>query len=34
MSLGFDLTLPSFLTENGVGINSWGGIIIVSFLLK
>ena len=28
MSLGFDLAKPSFLAENGIETNSWGGIII------
>jgi len=28
MSLGFDPIVPSFLAENGVETNSWGGIII------
>ena len=28
MSLGFDLAIPSFLAENGIETNSWGGIII------
>lgn len=28
MSLGFDPAVPSFLHENGIEINSWGGIII------
>ena len=28
MSLGFDPVVPSFLAENGVETNSWGGIIL------
>ncbi|WP_373036793.1 glutamate synthase subunit beta [Sulfurimonas sp.] len=28
MSLGFDPEVPSFLAENGIETNSWGGIII------
>ena len=28
MSLGFDPSTPSFLAENGIATNSWGGIII------
>jgi glutamate synthase (NADPH/NADH) small chain len=28
MSLGFDPTVPSFLAENGIETNAWGGIII------
>ncbi len=28
MSLGFDPEVPSFLHENGIEINKWGGIII------
>ena len=28
MSLGFDPEIPSFLAENGIETNSWGGIII------
>lgn len=28
MSLGFDPEVPSFLAENGIDTNSWGGIII------
>ncbi|MDY0121606.1 MAG: glutamate synthase subunit beta [Sulfurimonas sp.] len=28
MSLGFDPAVPSFLAENGIETNSWGGIII------
>ena len=28
MSLGFDLAKPSFLAENGIETNSWGGIVI------
>ncbi|WP_345978683.1 glutamate synthase subunit beta [Sulfurimonas sp. HSL3-2] len=28
MSLGFDPSKPSFLAENGIETNSWGGIII------
>jgi len=28
MSLGFDPLVPSFLAENGIETNSWGGIII------
>ncbi|MFT5661056.1 MAG: glutamate synthase (NADPH/NADH) small chain [Sulfurimonas sp.] len=28
MSLGFDPVVPSFLAENGIETNSWGGIII------
>jgi len=28
MSLGFNLAVPSFLAENGIETNSWGGIII------
>ncbi|WP_297443178.1 glutamate synthase subunit beta [Sulfurimonas sp.] len=28
MSLGFDPVVPSFLAENGVETNSWGGVII------
>ncbi|MBU1658788.1 glutamate synthase subunit beta [bacterium] len=28
MSLGFDPSIPSFLAENGIDTNSWGGIII------
>lgn len=27
MSLGFDPAVPSFLAENGIETNSWGGII-------
>lgn len=28
MSLGFDPLVPSFLAENGIETNSWGGIVI------
>jgi len=28
MSLGFDPLVPSFLAENGIETNSWGGIIV------
>jgi len=28
MSLGFDLAKPSFLAENGIETNSWGGIVV------
>ena len=28
MSLGFDPSTPSFLAENGIETNSWGGIVI------
>ena len=28
MSLGFDPIVPSFLAENGIETNSWGGIVI------
>jgi glutamate synthase (NADPH/NADH) small chain len=28
MALGFDLERPSFLAENGIDTNSWGGIVI------
>ena len=28
MSLGFDPLVPSFLAENGIEVNEWGGIII------
>ncbi|MGB3961143.1 MAG: FAD-dependent oxidoreductase, partial [Sulfurimonas sp.] len=28
MSLGFDPAVPSFLAENGIETNAWGGIII------
>lgn len=28
MSLGFDPVIPSFLAENGIETNSWGGIVI------
>ena len=28
MSLGFDPVVPSFLAENGIDTNAWGGIII------
>ncbi len=28
MSLGFDPEVPSFLAENGIETNSWGGIIV------
>ncbi len=28
LSLGFDPAVPSFLAENGIDTNSWGGIII------
>jgi glutamate synthase (NADPH/NADH) small chain len=28
MALGFDLEKPSFLAENGIDTNSWGGIVI------
>ena len=28
MSLGFDPVVPSFLAENGIETNSWGGIIV------
>ena len=28
MSLGFDPLVPSFLAENGIETNEWGGIII------
>jgi len=30
MSLGFDPVVPSFLAENGIETNSWGGIILDS----
>jgi glutamate synthase (NADPH/NADH) small chain len=29
MSLGFDPEVPSFLAENGIDTNKWGGIIII-----
>ncbi|MCJ7765042.1 MAG: FAD-dependent oxidoreductase, partial [Thiovulaceae bacterium] len=28
MALGFDPEAPSFLAENGIEINSWGGVVI------
>jgi len=28
MSLGFDPEIPSFLHENGIETNSWGGVLI------
>ncbi len=28
MALGFDPAVPSFLAENGINVNNWGGIII------
>jgi glutamate synthase (NADPH/NADH) small chain len=28
MALGFDPVVPSFLAENGISVNSWGGIIV------
>ena len=28
MSLGFDPVVPSFLAENGIETNSWGGVIV------
>jgi len=28
MALGFDMDTPSFLAENGIDTNSWGGIVI------
>lgn len=28
MALGFDPAVPSFLAENGISVNNWGGIII------
>jgi glutamate synthase (NADPH/NADH) small chain len=28
MSLGFDPEVPSFLHENGIETNKWGGIVI------
>jgi glutamate synthase (NADPH/NADH) small chain len=28
MALGFDPVVPGFLAENGVSVNSWGGIIV------
>ncbi len=28
MSLGFDPVVPSFLAENGIETNSWGGIVL------
>lgn len=28
MSLGFDLEVPSFLAENGIETNEWGGVVI------
>lgn len=28
MALGFDPSVPPFLAENGISVNSWGGIII------
>ena len=28
MSLGFDPEIPSFLAENGIETNSWGGVVI------
>ncbi|MGZ5208391.1 MAG: glutamate synthase subunit beta [Sulfuricurvum sp.] len=28
MALGFDPAVPSFLAENGIDVNNWGGIII------
>ena len=30
MALGFDPAVPSFLAENGIAVNSWGGIVIDS----
>ncbi len=28
MALGFDPAVPAFLAENGISVNSWGGIIV------
>ena len=28
MSLGFDPVVPSFLAENGIEVNEWGGIVV------
>ncbi len=28
MALGFDPVVPAFLAENGIGVNSWGGITV------
>lgn len=28
MALGFDPVVPAFLAENGIAVNSWGGIVI------
>jgi len=28
MALGFDPVVPGFLAENGISVNSWGGIIV------
>ena len=28
MALGFDPAVPSFLAENGISVNAWGGIVI------
>lgn len=28
MALGFDPVVPGFLAENGIAVNSWGGIIV------
>ena len=28
MALGFDPVVPGFLAENGIAVNSWGGIVI------
>lgn len=28
MALGFDPAVPGFLAENGISVNSWGGIIV------
>ena len=30
MALGFDPMVPSFLAENGIAVNNWGGIVIDS----
>jgi glutamate synthase (NADPH/NADH) small chain len=30
MALGFDPVVPGFLAENGISVNSWGGIVIDS----
>jgi len=30
MALGFDPVVPSFLAENGIAVNNWGGIVIDS----